>query len=52
MDVLIARKVRHKCHIFKVMFLSVVGVPQVLEHEGKVYDFDGKIGLFPCAEEQ
>ena len=33
------------------MLLSVVGVPQVVEHEGKVYDFDGRIGLLPCAEE-
>ena len=51
MDVLIAPKVKHKSHISKVMFLSVVGVPQVVEHEGRVYDFDGKIGVFPCTEE-
>ena len=51
MDVLIAPKVQHKSHISKVMFLSVVGVPQVVEYEGKVYNFDGKVGVFPCAEE-
>ena len=33
------------------MFLSVIGVPQVVEHEGKVYNFDGKIGALPCTEE-
>ena len=51
MDVLIAPKVQHKSHISKVMFLSVIGVPQVVEREGKAYNFDGKIGAFPCAEE-
>ena len=36
MDVLIAPKVKHKRHISKVTSLFVVGVPQVVEHEGKV----------------
>ena len=35
-DVLIAPKVKHKRHISKVTSLFVVGVPQVVEHEGKV----------------
>ena len=52
MDVLIAPQTQHKSHIQKVMFLSVIGVPQVVEYEGKVYNFDGKIGLFPCAEKK
>ena len=50
MDVLIAPKVQHKSHI-SVRVLSVIGVPQVVEYEGKVYNFDGKIGVFPCTEE-
>ena len=52
MDVLIAPQTQHKSHIQKVMFLSVIGVPQVVEYEGKVYNFDGKIGLFPCTEKK
>ena len=42
---------KNKRHISKVTFLSVIGAPQVVEYEGRVYDFDGKIGVFPCTEE-
>ena len=46
----------YKSHIQKAMLLSVVGVgvPQVVEveYEGKVCNFDGKTGLFPCAEKK
>ena len=40
-------------YISNVTFLSVVSVPQVVECEGRVYDFDGKIkiGVFPCTED-
>ena len=38
---------RHKSHIEKVMFLSVIGVPQTVMHEGVEIIFDGKIGIFP-----
>ena len=52
MDVLIAPQTQHKSHMQKVMLLSVIGVPQVVEYEGKVCNFDGKIRLFPCAEKK
>ena len=39
-------------YISNVTFLSVVSVPQVVECEGRVYDFDGKTGALPCTEER
>ena len=52
MDVLIAPTTQYKSHIQEVMFLSVIEFPQVVEYEGKAYNFDGKIGLFPCTEKK
>jgi len=51
MDVTINPKVHHKSHIEKIMFLSVIGRPQKIKFEGEEFNFDGKIGLFPCTEE-
>ena len=51
-DALVAPKAKRKSHISKATFLSVIGAPQALEREGRVYDFDGKTGALPCTEER
>ena len=51
MDALIRPKVQHKSHIEKIMSLAALGQPQKVIWKGEEIDFDGEIGLFPCAEE-
>jgi hypothetical protein len=39
---------RHKSHIEKIMFLSVIGCPQTVDlPDGTQHHFDGKVGIFP-----